>query len=277
MHNPIPSSTKVMQEIVEKSQQSMGMYVQYVYKNILKNLINIFGNTYYIDKDNNSVKIKCYHANQERAIAKATVGNNITLPVITVGEQSSENDDDRRRYSPMLMHETRWDAKKSRAIRILSLVPRPVNIFYKINIWSKYKQDMDQIREAIYYLFNPELEIDLKNNHATKSFITEESDDSEIVAGDTQDRIIKKSITIVVETYIPGPRFLYTSTGKIEELHFDFELTNDVGNDKNDELNSKKSSMTELKPGSQQIPPEDIVDTIEDVWNQIGWEQIITE
>lgn len=227
MHKTLPVDTTVMKEIVEKSNQSYGMYVQYVYKDVLRNLLNTFGNVYYLDNNNNPIKIKCYHSNQERAIAKSTVGNNITLPVITVGDVSTENDDNRRRYAPILIHESKWDRDKARATRVLSLSPRPINISYDINIWCKYKEDMDQIREGIFYLFNPELEIELKTNNATKSFISEESDASEVVVGDTQDRILKKTIQIVVETYIPGPRFLYTSTGKIEKLNFEFDLETD--------------------------------------------------
>lgn len=218
MHNP------VLLEIIEKSKKSSGMYTQYVYKSILRNLINEFNNIYYIDKNKNSVKVKCFHANQERAIAKGSVGDNITLPVITVGEVSTENDDERRRYTPMLVHEKEWDESKQRATRVLTLVPRPVNINYTVNIWSKYKEDMDQIRENIFVLFNPDLEINLKYSNASKCYIVSEADSSEITADDTQDRIIKKTINIVVETYIPNPRFLYTSTGKIEELNFEFEI-----------------------------------------------------
>ena len=88
----IPVSNKVLNEIVEKTNVSTGMVVQKIYKDTLRNLINLFGNLNYIDRNNNSVKIKCFHANQERAIAKAHTGNSITLPAITVGESSTEND-----------------------------------------------------------------------------------------------------------------------------------------------------------------------------------------
>jgi len=220
----IPISNKVLAQIVEKTNSSTGMYTQEVYKDTLRYLINVFSNVYYIDRNNNSVKIKCFHGNQERAIAKSTVGDNITLPVITIVETTTANNDQRRRYSPILAHETYWDKKKQRAIRLLSMPPRPVDISYEVNIWTKYKQDMDQIREYIFALFNPDLEIETKHGYTNKAFILSESNTEQAEATDTQDRVLKKSITLTAETYIPNPKFLYTSTGKIEIFNYEIDL-----------------------------------------------------
>lgn len=220
----ISVSNKVLNEIVEKTNISTGMVVQKIYKDTLRNLINLFGNLNYIDRNNNSVKIKCFHANQERSIAKAHTGNNITLPAITIGENSSEEDSARTRYSPILVHQKYWHKKKNRAIRILSLSPRPIKISYSINIWSKYKEDLDQIRETILLMFNPDLEIKTKLSSITKAFFNSESNIEKAEAVDQEDRILKKSITISVETYLENPRFLYTSTGKIEKLNYQISI-----------------------------------------------------
>lgn len=217
-------NNKVLGEILEKTNAATGMFVQRVYKDTLRNLINIFGNTYYIDRNNNSIKVKCFHANQERAVAKSTLGDNITLPVITISENNTSNSDDRRRYTPILIHDKYWHKRKSRAIRMLSLSPRPVDIKYTLNIWSKYKEDLDQLREYIFNLFNPDLEIKTKQSQITKAFIDNESDIQQSEADDQQDRILKKSITIRVETYIESPKFLYTSTGKIERVNYEISI-----------------------------------------------------
>jgi hypothetical protein len=217
-------NSKVVKEIQEKSDNSTGMYVQKIYKDTLRNLINIFGNSYYIDRDGNSVKIKCFHANQERAVAKSTLGDNITLPVITIAENNSSNNDNRRRYYPILIHDKYWHKKKNRAIRILSMAPRPIDIKYTINIWSKYKEDLDQIREFVIGLFNPDLEINTKQSNITKAYFDSESDIERSEANDQEDRILKKSITIKVETYVENPKFLYTSTGKIEQLNYELQI-----------------------------------------------------
>jgi hypothetical protein len=217
-------NNKVLQEILEKTNSSAGMYVQKIFKDTLRNLINIFGNIYCIDKNNNSIKVKCFHANQERAVAKTFVGDNITLPLITISENSSSNNDDRRRYTPILMHDKYWHKRKNRAIRLLSMAPRPIDIKYTINIWSKYKEDLDQIREHILVLFNPDLEIKTRQSNITKAFFENESDIQQSEASDQTDRILKKSITISVETYVENPKFLYTSTGKIESINYELSI-----------------------------------------------------
>ena len=38
---------------------------------------------------------------------------------------------------------------------------------------------------------------------------------------DKQDRLIKKGLIVMIETYIPSPKFLYTSTGKISQINVD--------------------------------------------------------
>ena len=222
---------KVIKNILEKTNSSTGMYIQKVYKDILRFLISTFGNIHLIDKDNNLIRVKCYHANQERAIAKSTVGDNITLPVITVSENQAAQlvASKRSRYSPLLINKSYWDSDKNRAIRILSLAPRPVDINYSINIWTKYKEDLDQIRESILCMFNPDLEIKTKHSEITKSYIVSEANDNPPVADDTEDRVLRCRIDINVETYIPSPEFLYTSTGKIEELNTTIEVVDTSG------------------------------------------------
>lgn len=214
----IPINNKVLQEIVEKTKTNNGMFSQKVFKDTLRFLISTFGKIHYIDRNNNSIEVKCFHANQERAIAKTVLGDNITLPVITISEKNTENSKDRARYGSMLVHEKYWHKVQQRAVRTLSLVPTPVNINYSINIWTKYKEDMDQIREYILTIFNPDLEIETEHGGKIKSFIINESDVEQAEAPDRDDRILKKNFAISVETYIPSPKFLYTSTGKIEKF-----------------------------------------------------------
>jgi hypothetical protein len=217
-------NNKVLNEILEKSKTSSGMYSQEIFKDILRFLIGTFSDVRYVDRNNNVIKVKCFHANQERAIAKSTLGDNITLPVITISENSTESNQERNKYSSVLMHEVYFDQKKQRAIRLLSLSPRAIDINYTINIWAKYKQDLDQIREYILLLFNPDLEIPNKSGDSNKAYFISESEVEQAEAEDTQDRILKRSINIAVETYIPNPKFLYTSTGKIEKFNYEYEI-----------------------------------------------------
>jgi len=70
-------------------------------------------------------------------------------------------------------------------------------------------------------MFNPTLSINTPLESGTPAFLERESDDSKVVLSDREDRIIKKSFNIRIETYIKSPRFLVTSTGKITVLNSD--------------------------------------------------------
>lgn len=217
-----PVSIKIIQELVDKTLVSKGMFSQKVFKDTLRFIIDFFGKVHYIDRNNNIKEVKCFHANQERAIAKSTTGDNIILPVITISEESVEEALDRRRYKSILLHEIYWHKMENRAVRTLSLAPAPTTIKYNINLWTRYKEDMDQIREYIITSFNPDIEVSTKFSNKTKAFITYESPIEQDEAEDNQDRILKKTISIKVETYIPNPKFLYTQ-GNIKSLNYDFD------------------------------------------------------
>jgi hypothetical protein len=124
----------------------------------------------------------------------------------------------------MLVHQSYWDDNKQRAIRVISLPAIPTIINYTVNVWTKYREDMDQAIEQIRKLFDPDLEINTKFNTYTKSFLVEEIDKSEIEVSDTAERVLRKSLSVRVEAYIPTPKFRITSTGKIEEFKFDIKI-----------------------------------------------------
>lgn len=207
----------IREKLTEMSQEHL--YIPQVYKETLRSVLNIFGRYSYLDGENQLKSIKCVHANPERAVAKAKEElGNLILPIISVGQPSTENSDDRRRYQPVLVQDKYWDEKAARAVRILSFSPRPVQINYSIGIWTKYKNDLDQILEQIRFSFNPSMEIPTKFSTLAKGNLLEETDSSIMEAADGEDRILKKFFGLQVETYIPSPKFLLTSTGKIERF-----------------------------------------------------------
>jgi hypothetical protein len=192
--------------------------ISFIYKESLRAMIASFNDIGYFDGEDKFIDIKCIHGNPERTIAKLKQETNIILPILSISQTMTANDDDRRRYESVLVHEKYWDAEKYRAIRVLSLAPRPVNINYKLNVWAKYAADMDQILEQVRLKFNPELEVPTPNSTLTKAFLESEDDIGSYEAGDKEDRILKKAFNIILRTYIPSPKFLITSTGKIEEV-----------------------------------------------------------
>ena len=195
--------------------------ISFVYKNLLRTMIASFNDIGYINSEDNFVDIKCIHANAERAIAKLKQDNNIILPILSIAQTVSDNDDRRRRVENLLVHEKYWDSEKNRAFRILSLAPRAVNIKYQLNIWTKYMADMDQILEQVRIKFNPEMEVPTEQGTLTKALIDSEEAAGEVSAANKEDRVLKKTINITIRTYIPNPKFLVTATGKIERVNIE--------------------------------------------------------
>ena len=220
-----PASRKVYNLILEKIRADSGHLSRKVFYETLKQLIASFGSVKYVDANSNVVPVKCFHSSPERTIASLYSGNNITLPILTIGEVSTQSrQEEGSRYSPILVHEKFWDPKSQRAKRILSLAPRPITLTYNLNIWTKFKNDLDQIREFVLLMFNPDLEVKTQYSNITKAYIASESDESTLITQDAQDRVLRKTISINVETWVPYPKYLYTSSGKIETFNFEFDI-----------------------------------------------------
>jgi len=199
--------------------------ISFIYKESLRSMIASFNDLGYISAEDKFKEVKCLHANAERAIAKLKQEDNIVLPMVTITQTTTANDDARRRQESVLVNEKYWDAEKNRAFRVLSLAPRPVNINYQVNIWCKYMADMDQILEQIRLKFNPEMNVPTEFSTIAKAYLDTEEDVGSITAGDKEDRIIKKTFNVVFRTYVPNPKFLVTSTGKVEEFNTEITLS----------------------------------------------------
>ena len=151
--------------------------------------------------------------------------NNIILPVITVGQTKIDDDTTRRRYKPLIIASKIYNEKIQRSERVIKFVDRPVNITYTVNLWAKYMEDLDQLAEQVRLKFNPSLPFITPFSTKTKAFRTDKANQSDVATADREDRILRKAFTISVETYIPSPKFKYTSTGEIEELVLEIDLS----------------------------------------------------
>ena len=194
------------------------------YKETLRFMLATFSALKIIDPQGAVIDVPCINANPERTVAKLYQDNNIILPVITVGQLTTTDNDERRRPYDLLVNESHWDKQRRRAFRVISFAPRAVNITYDINIWTKYNEDMDQLAEQIRLVFSPDLKVVTKYTNSTAAFITDETNDSVLVVGDREDRIIRRKFEISVEGYIPYPKYLITSTGEITEYNTEFEI-----------------------------------------------------
>ena len=50
------------------------------------------------------------------------------------------------------------------------------------------------------------------------AYIEREKPLGSVAAADTKDRVLQKSISITLQTYIPSPKFFFTNTGQIKEF-----------------------------------------------------------
>lgn len=214
----------IRNQVIDMSEGKLLPAIDNLYKESLRSILNFLGNTYYIDGNGNREKVRCVYGQPERIASRLNADNTMLLPLISINEIETQNSDDRRRHGHVIISEKKWDPKTRRATRVVSLAPRPINITYEINIWTKYKADLDMIRSGIFTLFNPDVDLKTQFSDYSKCFITNERDLGSFVANDTEDRILQKAITVTLETYIPTPKFRITNTGRITDINFDVEI-----------------------------------------------------
>lgn len=198
--------------------------ISFVYRESLRSMMASFNDIVYLNEEGAAVDVKVIHANQERAVAKITQEDNIILPIMSIAQTTSVDDPKRMRSENLLVHEVVRDTQKNRYVRVLSMAPRAVNIQYEINIWSKYRSDLDQILEQIRLKFNPEMEVPTSYSTLAKAQLGQETVPNAIVAPDKEDRLVQRTLEILLRTYIPSPKYIVTNTGKIEEFNAEFYL-----------------------------------------------------
>lgn len=191
------------------------------YKEIVRFLINEFNDLPYLNEEMETVLSKCRYGNPERTIARLNQEDNMIMPLITVSQNSIVESENRRRYFPVIMNTTYFNEEKRKAERVISLCDRPVTITYNINIWAKYMEDMDQLAQQIRLRFNPSIQLKTKFSRDSKVFLAGEANNYSFALADREDRVLRKSFTVSVETYIRSPKYLVTSTGQIQELNLE--------------------------------------------------------
>jgi len=222
------SKFSILEEVISMTERILFSVKDNIYRETLKKLLHIFNNIFILDGNGNKIKIHCSTGKTDRPTGKFLKDNNLVLPFITINETGSADSITRRRTANLLVNESIWDEKENRSKRVLSIAPRAIDITYQINIWAKYNSDLDQIRYSIFNLFNPGLAIKTKYSDFTKAFITTEFDINSQEASDTSDRLVQKTISIKVETYLPSPKFLFQSTGGIKLFNTDVILIDKI-------------------------------------------------
>ena len=169
--------------------------------------------------------IDVFFGNPERAVAKINETKNLRLPVLSVSIVNTQEDVNRRKPDFNVVMERKFDATTRRATRVVSLAPKAINLMYRINIWSKYIEDINQLSEQLENKFRPSLPLMTSFGKDTPAFIAYSTDQSTLTAGDKQDRIVQKAFTVNVEGYLPQHKYILATNGKIKSLILPTELT----------------------------------------------------
>jgi len=195
-----------------------------IYKEIVRFLINQFNNSTYMNNEMETISVKCRYGNPERTIARLKEHDNAILPLLTISQNTIIESPERRKIASLLLNETIWNDEKQRAERVISYCDRPVTIQYNLNIWAKYMEDMDQLAQTVRLAFNPALTLHTNFSKDSQALLDSEVNNYSFALGDREDRILRKSLTISVETYIRSPKFKITSTGEIETVHVEADI-----------------------------------------------------
>ena len=195
------------------------------YREITKYLIEKVSTLKITDEEGKTkADIPTFFANPERAVAKLKEQRNLTLPVISVSIDDIEEDVDRRRTDSIVETQKAWDKTAQRAVRVVSLAAKPVKVTFMVNFWAKYIEDINQMVEEFQLFFNPGMPIRTSKSNTTLSYISQVADNSTLQIGDREDRVIKKSIMVALDTYIPNKTFQLTNTGELLDVSLDIVL-----------------------------------------------------
>jgi hypothetical protein len=198
------------------------------YREYTKFILDKMKTLKYTDSEGKAIEVTAFFANPERAIAKIKEDRTLVLPLISVSIDDIDEDTDRRRTATNIEISTMWDVKERRAKRVIAKAAKPINLSFTINVWAKYREELNQLVEKIMLMFNPSLDFKTSNSTNTKAFIEQVTDNSVATAADREDRVLRKMIVITAEAYLTNPKYLITNTGEVEFLGTDVELVSEL-------------------------------------------------
>lgn len=198
------------------------------YRKTSRELLNIFSDAQIIGDDNEVQQVDVTYANYERAVAMLFKSRNLTLPQMTLAISDTVEDLERRKPNTDIEFWTVRDKKRMRYTRVAAMSPKAVKVSYQLNLWSRYVEDMNQLIEYVMNKFRPQLRVGTDFISNAPAFITAISDNSTLTVPDREDRIIKKTVTFEVETWMPTRKYMIQSNGAIREMRYDVELKTDI-------------------------------------------------
>ena len=108
------------------------------------------------------------------------------------------------------------------------MAPKAIKVSYQLNLWTRYVEDMNQLIEYVMGKFRPQLRVETDFITNAPAFITTISDNSTLTPPDREDRIIRKSVTFEVETWMPTRKYMIQSNGAIREMRYELALKTNI-------------------------------------------------
>ena len=199
-------------------------YLRLLIKSTLNNLKSC--NITLPDESHESVDV--IYARPERAVARMKKSRNLKLPIISFDVNNIQPSESRNRPNFNVEYWTVKSVKTGRFSRVISLAPKAVDLEAKIHLWAKTNSDMYQMLEYIMEQFHPHMRISTDLNVYTHAFIESVSDLDQVDLGDREDRLLRKTINLRIEGYIPSPKYLLQSNGEIEQFNYQVVFIDDA-------------------------------------------------
>lgn len=200
------------------------------YKEVLRFLKTLFSSFSVINSQGEVIDVPCYHGLSERAVVAQRKANTLKFPIMGVSLSRTDNSNTQNHYNAKISNESYWDDSKQRAIRVVSLAPKPVKLIYSLEIEANYVEQLDQLAEQIHRKFNPYIELNTPFTKYGAVYVEADFVQSEQNVSSGEDRTLIRTYEVVVETHIPSPKFLMTSTGQLELIKIEVQSEPETSN-----------------------------------------------
>ena len=218
----VPNKFDIKRQIFER--ENANFRSMHFFRATTKRLLSLFSDAQILGEDLEVYSVPIWYSNYERAIAKLFDDRTTLIPAMTIAISDTEEDNERRRPNFDIEFWTIRNTKTKRFTRVASLAPKAVKVSYQLHLWTRYVEDMNQLIEYVMNKFHPHIRVETDFNTNACAFLAAVSDNSVITAPDREDRIIKKTVTFDVETYLPARQYMIQSNGAITEMNYEVEI-----------------------------------------------------
>lgn len=215
----------IKKKLFEAQQENPFRAFKYLRNLVQEMKINLAGCSIILPSDKVQ-NVEVIYARPDRAVAKMKDSQNLALPLISFEILDIQNDETRYRPNFNVEYWTVKNFKTRRVFRIAALAPRAVKIEAAIHLWTRSGYDMFQLLEFINLKFHPHMRLACETNRYTSAFIDNISDDSILTVDDREDKVIRKTITLNIEGYIPTRKYVIQANGDIEEFNVEYYVHN---------------------------------------------------